>query len=100
MVVGVARLDIRLFDIHSLKQKRSQLSRLLNRLRTKFPLSLAEVGLQGLHQRAMIGVSMCAESEKLIYSVFKNMEKDIESAGLVEIINLDIEYLHYGEDIR
>ena len=100
MIVGVARLDIRLFNVHSLKQKRSEISRLLSRLRSKFPLSLAEVGLLDLHQRALIGASMCAGNEKLINAVFKNMEKEIESSGLVEIIALDIEYLHYGDEIQ
>ncbi|MCW8860680.1 MAG: DUF503 domain-containing protein [Deltaproteobacteria bacterium] len=100
MVVGVMRIDIRLFEVHSLKQKRSQISRLLNRLRAKFPVSIAEVGLQDLHQRSLLGASICAGNEQLVQSVFKNLEKEIYSAGLVEIIDLDIEYLHYGEDIR
>ena len=43
---------------------------------------------------------MCAGNEKIINAVFKNMEKEIESAGLVEIIALDIEYLHYGDEIQ
>jgi hypothetical protein len=100
MVVGVVRIDIRLFDVHSLKQKRSQVSRLLNRLRSKFPLSIAEVGMQDLHQRALLGGCVCSGSESLIQSVFRQIESDIESSGLVEIVHMDFEYLHYGEDLR
>jgi uncharacterized protein YlxP (DUF503 family) len=100
MVVGVIRIDLRLFDVHSLKQKRSQVSRLLNRLRSKFPLSIAEVGFQDLMQRILVGASMTAGTEALIQSVFKSLEDEIYSSGTVEIIDFDIEYLHYGEDVR
>ena len=100
MVVGVIRIDLRLFDIHSLKQKRSQISRLISRLRSKFPVSVAEVGHLDLLQRTVLGASMTAGTEAIIQSVFKNFENDLYSSGIVEIIELDIEYLHYGEDIR
>ncbi len=100
MVVGVVRIDLRLFDIHSLKQKRSLVSRLLNRLRSRFPLSVAEVGHQDLLQRTVLGASMAAGTEAIVQSVFKNLEDDLYSSVSVEIIELDIEYLHYGETIR
>ncbi len=99
MVVGVARLDVRLFAVHSLKQKRSRIRRLLNRLRTQYPLSVAEVGLQDMLQRALIGASMCAGNRQLVESVFRQMEKELETAVEVQLVTLDFEYLHYGEDI-
>ena len=100
MVVGVIRIDLRLFDTHSLKQKRSQVSRVLNRLRSRYPLSVAEVGHQDLLQRTVIGASMTAGTEAIAQSVFKNLEEDLYSSGIVEIITLDVEYIHYGEDIH
>jgi len=98
MVVGVLRVDLRLFGVQSLKQKRSQLSRILNRLRTNYPVSVAEVGCQDLLQRAVLGVSMAAGSEAQINSVFHKLEEDIYQAGIAELINSDLEYLHYGEE--
>ena len=100
MVVGVIRIDLRLFDTHSLKQKRSQVSRLLNRLRSKFPVSIAEVGHLDLLQRTVLGASMTAGTDAIIQSVFKNLEDELYSSGIVEIIELDIEFIPYGEDIR
>lgn len=99
MVVGVMRIDLRLFDIQSLKQKRSLVSRLLNRLRSRFPVSIAEVGYLDLLQRTIFGASMVAGTEKLIQSVFKNLEDELYSSGCAEIIEADIEYVHYGEDL-
>ena len=99
MVVGAARIDVRLFDVHSLKQKRSQVKRILNRMRSHFPLSVAEVGFQDIHQRSLIGASVCCECEKIARSIFKALEEDLEACGLMEIINIDFEYLYYGEDL-
>ena len=100
MIVGVVRIDLRLFDVHSLKQKRSQVSRLLNRLRSRFPLSVAEVGHLDLLQRTVLGASMTAGTEAIIQSVFTHLEDDLYSSGVVEIIELDIEYLNYGDNIH
>jgi len=100
MVVGVQRLDIRLYEIQSLKQKRSQVSRLLTRLRSRFPISIAEVGYQDLLQRAIIGLSMTAGSESQLESVFHKIEEEIYSSGSAELLNSDVEFLHYGEDFR
>ncbi len=100
MVVGVLRLDIRLYDVQSLKQKRSQVNKILARLRPRFPVSVAEVGCQDLLQRSIIGLSMTAGSESQLESVFSKIEEEIYSSGLAELLNSDVEFLHYGEDIR
>lgn len=100
MIVGVQRLDIRLYEIQSLKQKRSHVKRILARLRTRFPISIAEVGSQDLLQRTIIGLSMTAGSEAQLESVFNKIEEEIYSSGIAELLNTDVEYLHYGEDFR
>ena len=100
MVIGVVRIDVRFYSSHSLKQKRSQIKRLLNRIKTRFPLSVAEVGFQNLHQRTIIGASICVENEKLARSVFRKLESDLEKYEAAEIINIDFDYQNYGEDFH
>jgi len=97
MVVGVLRIDLRLFDIHSLKQKRSVIGRILQRMRSRFPVSAAEVGYLDLLQRTQLGISMTAGSEALIHSVFRKLEEDIYQSGQAETLDSEVEYLHYGE---
>ena len=98
MVVGVLRIDLRLFAVQSLKQKRSVISRILQRIRSRYPVSAAEVGCLDLLQRSLLGVSMTAGNEAQIASVFKKLEEDIYQAGMAELLDTDIEYLHYGEE--
>ncbi|PLY01515.1 MAG: DUF503 domain-containing protein [Desulfuromonas sp.] len=100
MVVGVVRVDLRFHEVHSLKDKRSRIARLLNRLRSHLPISVAEVGWQNLHQRCLIGVSVCCGTESQARSMFARMEEEIMASGLAEVVDLDFEYLHYGEEIR
>lgn len=99
MVVGVLRIDMRLFEVQTLKQKRSVISRLLHRLRSRYPVSAAEVGWQDRVQRALLGLSMTAATEAIVDSVFNKVEDDIYRTGLVEIIDSDVEYLHYGDEL-
>lgn len=97
MIVGVIRFDVRLHGVQSLKQKRSVIKRLLHQLRSSFPVSMAEVGYADLLQRSILGASMTSTSESLISSVFRSIETKIEAAGTVDIVDTDVEYIHYGE---
>lgn len=97
MVVGVLRIELRLFEVQSLKQKRSQVSRILNRVRSRYPVSAAEVGCLDLLQRSRLGLSMTAGSEAQIQSVFRKLEEDLYQSGQAELLASDVEYLHYGE---
>lgn len=98
MIVGVVRLDIRLYDVQNLKQKRSLVNKILARLRSRFPLSVAEVGCQDLLQRTVVGISMVAGSESQLESVFHKVEEELYSSGFAELLDTELEYLHYGED--
>ena len=98
MVVGVLRIDLRLYEVQSLKQKRSLVSRILNRIRSRYPVSAAEAGCLDLLQRSLLGVSMTAGSEAQIDSIFHKLEEDIYQSGMAELINSDVEYFHYGDE--
>jgi len=97
MVVGVLRIDLQLFEVQTLKQKRSLVSRILNRIRSRFPVSAAEVGDLDLLQRTLLGVSMTAGRESLIQSVFKQLEEDLYQSGQAQLLDSDIEFIHYGK---
>lgn len=99
MIVGAARFDLRLHGVQSLKQKRSVVQRLLHQLRTSCPVSVAEVGHNDLLQRSLIGACIVSTSEELINSVFRRLEAKIETSGSVEMIDSEIELIHYGEPL-
>lgn len=63
MVVGVVRLELALPGNGSLKEKRRVLKGLVDRLRHKFNVSVAEVGYQDAHQRATLAAA-CVSSDR------------------------------------
>ncbi len=97
MTVGVFILDLRLFGCQSLKQKKSVVARLLNQIRSRYPVSIAEVGDLDLLQRTVLGGSMTASQEAMILSVFDQIEERIYQLGLAEVIAIETEFFNYGE---
>ena len=60
MIVAVALFELHIEHAQSLKEKRMVVKSLRDRLRSRFEISAAEVGLQDLHQRARLAVSFIA----------------------------------------
>ena len=98
MVVGVLRLDLMLHGIQSLKEKRSRVNKILARVRGIYPVSAAEVGCQDLRQRTILGICMVSGDEGLIHSLFQRLEDDLVCSGLLDVLNSDVELLHYGDE--
>ncbi|MDR0362119.1 MAG: DUF503 domain-containing protein [Planctomycetota bacterium] len=60
MRIGWLRIDVLIPVAHSLKEKRRPLKSLVEKLKNRFNVSVAEVDLHDLHQRAVIGVAAVA----------------------------------------
>ena len=92
MVVGVLRLDLHLHGVHSLKEKRGVVRKLLARCRNRYPVSAAEVGHQDLWQRTLIGIALASSSEAVIAPILERLEDDLH--GEAEVIAVEVEYIH------
>jgi len=92
VVVGVLQLDLHLHGVHSLKEKRGVVRRLLARCRNRYPVSAAEVGHQDLWQRTLIGVALVSSSEAVIAPILERLEDDLH--GEAEVIAAEVEYIH------
>jgi hypothetical protein len=92
MVVGVLQLDLHLHGVHSLKEKRGVVRKLLARCRNRYPVSAAEVGHQDLWQRTLIGVALVSSSEAVIAPILERLEDDLH--GEAEVIAVEVEYIH------
>jgi uncharacterized protein YlxP (DUF503 family) len=54
------RFDLMVPMAHGLKEKRRPLKSLMEKLRNRFQVAVAEVDCQDLHQRAVVGVALVA----------------------------------------
>jgi uncharacterized protein YlxP (DUF503 family) len=100
MVVALAVFDIHLPGCRGLKEKRAFLRPLKARLRGEFEISAAEVALQDLLQRAVIGVAAVGPDrealEPLLQKVLGFVEGYVEENG-AEIADARHEFLNYGD---
>ena len=90
------------FDLHvpesrSLKAKRSAVRPIVDGLRHRFHVSVAEVDHQDQWQRATIAVAVVAESSGQLDRVLDSVERFVANAADVELLDRETAYLEPGE---
>jgi uncharacterized protein YlxP (DUF503 family) len=94
MVVGIGIVTFRLHDCHSLKGKRRVVKSIIAHVRNKFNASVAEVGMNDVHQRAEIGFSLVGNDRQVINSKIDKIFNMIEELGLAEVIDSEMEIIN------
>jgi uncharacterized protein YlxP (DUF503 family) len=94
MVVGVGKMTFRLAFCHSLKEKRKIIKAIINRTRNTFNVSMAEIDLNDVHQRASIGFTLTGNDRRLINSKIDKIFEFIENLQLAEVIDTDMEIMN------
>ena len=93
MVIGVCKLDLRIPENHSLKEKRHVLRKLIDRVRARFNVAIAEVGDNDLWQRAEMGFCTVGNDRRHINSSLDKVVYFIEQMNLVEMVRTEIEII-------
>lgn len=75
MWIGWIEFDLRLGDVHSLKQKRGVIRPLIAHLRKRTEVAAAEVGDLGLYRRTKIGVSVVSADSAHVREVLDRAER-------------------------
>ncbi|HOC31605.1 MAG TPA: DUF503 domain-containing protein, partial [Armatimonadota bacterium] len=79
MLVSTIRLELRLAECHSLKDKRHVLRGMLESIRRKFNVSIAEVAHHDAWQTAVIGVAVVGSEHRFLEKVLTEVEQIITS---------------------
>jgi uncharacterized protein YlxP (DUF503 family) len=93
MVIGVCKLDLRIPENHSLKEKRHVLRKLMDRVRNRFNVAIAEVGDNDIWQRAQMGFCTVGNDRRHINSSLDKVIYFIEQMNLVEMVRTEIEII-------
>ncbi len=91
MVVASQTWELSLPGCSSLKQKRSVVRSLRDRLSSRFNVSVAETGLQDVHARAELTVALVASDGRMAESVLDKTDRLVESHGGALIVRVDRE---------
>ena len=94
MVVGICCLDLRISANNSLKGKRRILKRIIERVKNKFNVSIAEVGNHDLWQSSQIGFCMVGNDKRFINSALDKIIYFIEEINIAKITESDIEIIN------
>lgn len=87
MWIGWIEFDLLFGDIHSLKEKRSVLRPLMAEIRKHFDVSVAEVDLQDLHRRAVVGVGLVAAHRSRIVVALDAVEDHVAARPGMDLLS-------------
>jgi uncharacterized protein len=96
MVVGCGRIRLRLFEVHSLKAKRSIVRSILARIQHQFRAAAAETGLNDSHDWAEIGFALVGNDTAQINSRVDKVFNCVDLMGRAMIADTSIEIIHLG----
>ncbi len=99
MVVGVLRLVLSIPGAGSLKDKRQVLRKLLDRVKARFNVSIAEVGDNDLWQRAVVGVSAVGNDRRFVNETLDKVLHFVEETYLAPVTSHDLEIQSYGDEL-
>jgi len=85
------KVTLRASWAHSLKEKRMVVKSIVQKLKNKFNISVAEVAEQDIHQTIVIGIAGICGSTPQVDSTMENIITFIESNTDAEIINIQKE---------
>ena len=89
MFVGAVRFDLRLPQVHSLKEKRAVIRPILDGARNRYRVSSAEVGANDVWQRAVLGMSAVGATVGHVEEVLDEVERFVWSFPEVEVVRAD-----------
>jgi uncharacterized protein len=87
MVIGVISWELEILGAHSLKEKRSVVKGLKDRLHDRFNISVAETAHQDLWQRAELSACVMASDRKVAESVLQKADDLVSGEYRARIID-------------
>lgn len=97
MIVGTARLVLSLPGNRSLKGKRKVLRRIVDRMRHRYNVSIAEVADQDVHQRLVLGLAVVSNEAQHADSMLETLISFASTAADAVLVERKSELIHVGE---
>jgi uncharacterized protein YlxP (DUF503 family) len=89
MVVGVIGWELEIYGCQSLKEKRSVLKSLKDRLHNRFNVSVAETGHQDLWQRAELTACVVSTERRHAESVLAHADEMVNAEPRARVIRVE-----------
>ena len=89
MTIGILKLTIHAPWVHSLKEKRMEIKKILKRTENQFHISVAEVDFQDVHQKMGLGMVFIAGDNRMADSMTDNILSFVEGLTEAEIVDVE-----------
>ena len=97
MYVAAMRLELRIRDAHSLKEKRHVLKSVTSHLARTYSVAVSEVDHQDLWNRATLGVAAVAPQASQLDRILHSVEKHMRDRRDAELIGVSISHMESPE---
>ncbi|MDP4093431.1 MAG: DUF503 domain-containing protein [Bacillota bacterium] len=94
MVIGVCKIVLSLDDVFSLKEKRHIIKSIIERLRSRYNASIAEVELNDTWKNAVIGISCVSNEAGHADSMLATIVNFVENDGRAVMVDYSTELIH------
>ena len=94
MIVGVLNMQVSVFDAMTLKDKRSVIKSLKDRIANKFNVSIAEVGYNDSIRTSLLGVAMVANESRFVESALSSVVEFVRRMPKLSLIDFHIERVY------
>lgn len=94
MSIGLLMVDCLMNNCFSLKEKRSVLQSIINRLHTNFNIAIAETNHQDLWQRSELSIALVNTDWKMIERNFNRILEFIEKDRRITVLNYETKSIY------
>ena len=91
MRVGVCRIFLRIPENHSLKQKRQIVKSIIDRVKNRFNVAIAEVDALDAHQTAVLVAVTVSNDSRHVNRILSHVVNYIEDTASAELTDYEIE---------
>ena len=93
MYVGALRIELLLREVHSLKEKRGVVKRLMAEVTKTFKVAVAEVDHQDLWQRVALGVAAVSSGAGHLNRRLHTIEQAFRERPGIEVLSVTVSHL-------
>jgi uncharacterized protein YlxP (DUF503 family) len=97
MYVGVAAFELQIEGAESLKDKRMVVRSARDRILSRFDVSIAEVALQDVHQRARLGIAAVSSDATKLESLMQKIESFVENEVDARLLGWSSEVMKFED---
>lgn len=94
MVVGVCKMELSIDEVFSLKEKRHIVKSIIERLKSRYNASVAEVDLNDTWKNAVIGVTCVSNEAGHVDSMMNKIVDFVENDGRAYLFNYSTEKIY------